>query len=313
MPKTSGLGDNFYIGGFDLSGDLSSLDQISGGPAAINVTAIKSFGNERIGGLRTGDLQFTSFFNFSGSASAPSFPATTVAQVSTYPFPVLVTISAGTITDVTVNGSSVGSTDGTYVLPALGSITVTYTGSPTWTWTAVGAEHDILSTLPRADTIGSYLRGTTLLNPSYCINGRQIGYDPTRDNTGNLTMKVEVQSDGYGGEWGKQLTAGLRADTAATTGAFVDDNGAGSTHGAQAYLQLVEFAGTSVDVKVRHCTTSGGTYADLIDLGTLTAIGGTRGTVTGTVNRFLKVVTSGTFTLATFAVVFVRNPVAVSF
>ena len=31
--KMSGLGDNFLIGGYDLSGDVSALSQISGGPA----------------------------------------------------------------------------------------------------------------------------------------------------------------------------------------------------------------------------------------------------------------------------------------
>jgi len=313
MAKQSGLGDNFYIGGYDLSGDLSSVDQISGGPALIDVTSIKDYANERIGGLRDGDLQFTSFWNSTISVSNPSFPLTTVPYVSTYAFPVLVTITGGTVTNVTVNGSTVGTGDGTYVLPALGTITVTYTGSPAWTWTAVGTEHSALSTLPTTDRIASYLRGTTLLNPAFCINGKQINYDPTRDNTGNLTLKVEVQANGYGGEWGKQITAGLRADTTATTGSAVDDNGAGSTFGAQAYLQLVEFAGTSVDVKVQHCTTSGGSYTSLIDFGSLTAVGAVRGVAAGTVNRYLEVVTSGTFTLATFAVVFMRNQLAVSF
>jgi hypothetical protein len=152
-----------------------------------------------------------------------------------------------------------------------------------------------------------------LLNPTYCVNGKQINYDGTRDNTGNLTAKVEVQANAYGGEWGKQLTAGLRSDTTGTTGAYVDDNGAGSTFGAQAYLQLVELAGTSVDVKVQHCTTSGGTYSTLIDFGSLTAVGSARVAATGTVNRYLEVVTSGTFTLATFAVAFTRNAAVVTF
>jgi hypothetical protein len=313
VAKSSGLGDNFYIGGYDLSGDVSSVDQVSGGPALIDVTGIKSYANERIGGLRDGDLQFTSFFSFAGTATAPSFPTTTTPVSNTYGVPVVVTISGGTVTNVSVNGSTAGTADGTYILPYLGTIAVTYTGSPTWTWATEGREHDILSTLPRTDTIASYFRGTTLLNPTFCVNGKQINYDGTRDNTGNLTAKVEVQGNAYGGEWGKQLTAGLRSDTTATTGAYADDNGAGSTFGAQAYLQLVELAGTSVDVKVRHCTTSSGTYADLIDFGSLAAVGAVRGTVSGTVNRYLEVVTSGTFTLATFAVAFVRNQAAVTF
>lgn len=241
MAKTSGLGDNFYIGGYDLSGDVSSVDTLTGGPALIDVTAIKQSANSRIGGLRDGDWQFTSFFN-----------------------------------------------------------------------AAAGAEHPILSTLPTGDTIATYFRGTVLQSPAASIRGKQLNYDPTRDNTGNLTLKVEVQSDQYGMEWGEQLTAGLRTDTTATTGAAVTDT-AGTTFGAQAYLQLVAFTGTSVDVSVTHATTSGGTYTSLLDFGSLTAIGTARATASGTVDQYLKVATTGTFTVATFAVCFVRNPVAVTF
>lgn len=310
--KTSGLGDNFYIGGYDLSGDLASVDQISGGPALLNVTPISKSANVRIGGLRDGSMQFTTFFENSSAVSSPAVPATTVAQVSTYNFPVLVNVIGGTVSNVAVNGSNVGSGDGTYLLPALGTIILTYSAAPTWAWTLVGTEHNALSALPRTDTIASYFRGTALGNPAACVNGKQLNYDGTRDNSGNLTLKVEVQGNGFGLEWGQMITAGLRTDTTATTGAAYD-LGAGNTHGAQAYLQLVDLVGTSVDVKVRHCTTSGGTYADLIDFGSQAAIGSFRGTAAGTVNEFLKVVTSGTFTYATFAVAFMINTAAVSF
>jgi hypothetical protein len=292
---------------------VSAISQLSGGPALLDVTPINASANVRIGGLRTGDLQFTTFFEYSnGPASAPSFPLTTVPVTSTYYVPVLVVISGGTVTNVAVNGSNVGSGDGAYLLPALGTIAVTYTGSPSWTWSTQGTEHDALSPLPVSDAIASYFRGTALLNPCASILGRQLNYDPTRDSTGNLTMAVEVQSDGYGLEWGVQLTAGLRTDTTATTGSYVDDNGAASSFGAQAYMQLIEFAGTSVDVKIEHCTTSGGSYSSLIDFGAQTGIGAWRQPVsnTTTVDRYLKVVTSGTFEYATFAVHWTRNAVA---
>ena len=178
------MGDNFYIGGYDLSGDVSALSQIGGGPAAGDVTPINSYGNQRIGLLRSGDLQFTTFFEYSGPASTPDFPATTVPYVSTYFVPVLVTIAGGTVTDVNVNGTDMVLTgDGTVLLPALGSIAVTYTGDPTWTWSTQGTEHDALSPLPRTDTIGSYFRGTALLNACASIMGKQLNYDPTRDAT----------------------------------------------------------------------------------------------------------------------------------
>lgn len=63
MAKQSGLGDNFYVGGYDLSGDTASLDSISGGPALIEVTGINKSAFERIGGIRDGHIEWTSYFN----------------------------------------------------------------------------------------------------------------------------------------------------------------------------------------------------------------------------------------------------------
>src|SRR5215471_14582410 len=64
MAKGSGLGDRFYVDGYDLSGDVASLDQMSGGPAPLDTTALNQFANSRIGGLRDGTLSFTTFFNY---------------------------------------------------------------------------------------------------------------------------------------------------------------------------------------------------------------------------------------------------------
>jgi hypothetical protein len=308
MAKQSGLGDNFYIGGYDLSGDVSSLDAISGGPALIDVTSIKKSANERIGGQRDGSMKFTTWFEFSSAVTNPGVPSSGTPYVSTYNFPVLVTITGGTGTQVNINGVNQGSFDGTYLLPALGTITLTYSVAPTWAWVGEGTEHNALSILPRTDTIGTYFRGTAVGSSVACINGKQLNYDFTRDNKGALSAQVEIDANGFGLEWGEQLTPGIRIDTTATTGTARDD-GAGSTFGAQAYLQLIELQGTSVDVTITHCTTSGGSYTTLMDFGAQTAIGSFRQSVsnTTTVNEFLKVVTTGTFTYAAFAVAFMRN------
>lgn len=310
MAKSSGLGDNFYVGGFDLSGDVASVDKISGPTALLEAASIKNFAEARIPGLRSGSMQFTTYFENSGTTTAPAVPATTVPLTNPYNWPVFVTVAGGTVTGVNINGSSAGTGDGTYVLPALGIITLTYSVAPTWTWLAVSTEHNGLKLLPRTDVVATYMRGTAQGNVAASCNGVQLNYDGTRDNTGNLTMQTQVTADKYGVEWGYQLTAGLRVDTAATVGtAYVDT--AASAFGAQAYLQLVALVGTSVDVSITHSTTSGGTYTSLIDFGSMTAVGSARGSVanTATVDQYLKVVTTGTFTYAQFAVVFVRNPV----
>jgi hypothetical protein len=311
MSKQSGLGDNFYIGGYDLSGDVASLDSISGAIGVLDVTPVNKSANVRLYGLRSGDLQFTSYWESTLTVTSPGVPSSTTPYVSTYNFPVLVTVIGGTGTQVAINGVNQGSFDGTYLLPALGTITLTYSVAPTWSWIKVGTEHDALSGLPRSDVVATYFRGAAVGNAAASVLGKQLNYDPTRDSSGNLTLKVEVMGNAYGMEWGTQLTAGIRTDTAATTGAFYD-NGAAYNFGAQAYLQILDFVGTSVDVTITHATTSGGSYTTLIDFGAQTGIGSFRQSVSNvtTVNEFLKVATAGTFTYAAFAVMINVNKTA---
>lgn len=242
MAKQSGLGDNFYVAGFDLSGDVNSVDQISGGPNPLDFTTINKSANVRQGALRSGEMDFTTFLD------------PTVAHLA-------------------------------------------------------------LKGLPTADVIMTYARGTALGGDAACCNAKQVGYDPTRATDGSILLKVTGQSNSFGLEWGKQLTAGLRTDSAATIGAAWDD-GAPSSFGGQAYFQLVAFTGTSVTIDIQHATTSGGTYASTgLTSQAFTGIGAQRVAIANnvTIDEFLKVVTTGTFSNAVFSVVFMRNPVAVVF
>src|SRR6187402_237329 len=63
MAKQSGMGDNFYIDGYNLSGDVQSLSRVGGGPNPGDVTSIDKSAFERIGLLRDGAMEFTTFFN----------------------------------------------------------------------------------------------------------------------------------------------------------------------------------------------------------------------------------------------------------
>ena len=71
--------------------------------------------------------------------STPSVPSSTVPAVNTSPLPATVVVSGGTVSNVVVNGVSVGSGDGTYTVPPGQSITLTYSSAPTWTWTLQSA------------------------------------------------------------------------------------------------------------------------------------------------------------------------------
>lgn len=63
MAKTSGLGDAFYIGGYDLSGDIGALAQVAMPIATLDVTGISKSAHERLYGKSGGEIDFTSYFN----------------------------------------------------------------------------------------------------------------------------------------------------------------------------------------------------------------------------------------------------------
>lgn len=241
MAKQGALGARFAIAGFDISGDVSSIDQMSSPTGVFDVTGLPSYGHERIYGLRDADWQITTFFNITA-----------------------------------------------------------------------GQEHPALSQLPRGDAVACFQLSSTLQDVAAAISAKQINYDPTRDNTGALNLKTELKANGYGMEWGESLTAGWRTDTAATAGPFIDDT-AGTAFGGQAYFQLVSFTGTSVTIDIQSATTSGGSYATTgLTSQAFTGIGAQRVAVanTTTISRYLKVVTTGTFTVAKFLVVFNRNKIS---
>lgn len=241
MSKQSGLGDALYVSGYDLSGDITAIGTIAGGPDPRECTAIDKSGMERIGGVRSGSIVCTSWF------------------------------------DSANNGA-----------------------------------HDRYSALPTTNQLVSYKRSTLLGAPSADLLALQVGYEGERSDDGDLTFEVEsLSTGGYPLEWGKQLTAGKRTDGTATNGAGVDW-GASSAFGIAAYLHVFAFTGTSVTVKIQESGDNGvgDPWADVAGAAFTAATGVTFQRVqTGTgltVERWLRAVTTGTFTNTVFAVSAVR-------
>ncbi|HEY6494943.1 MAG TPA: hypothetical protein VIZ43_16840 [Trebonia sp.] len=311
MAKQGGMGFRWIVGGFDISGDISALDNIHGGPALGDFTDITQSARERKGLLRDGGMAATAFMDAAnahpvlsalptadvemmalvpplviGSPAAclnakqigydpsrpadgsltlktegqgsgfglewglaltagvrtdttatngaaldggngfatPAVPSSGTPVTSTSPLPATVVVSGGTVSNVVVNGVSVGTGDGSYTVPAGQAITLTYSAAPTWAWTLQTA------------------------------------------------------------------------------------------FGAQAYLQVTAFAGTSVTVAVQD-SADNSSFAAVTGL-TFTAVTAAPNTQrlatanTATLRRYVRVATTGTFTSASFAVMLNRNPVA---
>lgn len=87
------------------------------------------------------DTAATNGSTFDGAAglTAPAVSASGAPVTNPSPMPVSVVVTGGTVSNVVVNGLSVGTGDGTYTLPQGAAITLTYSVAPTWTWTATSA------------------------------------------------------------------------------------------------------------------------------------------------------------------------------
>jgi rhodanese-related sulfurtransferase len=242
MAKQSGLGDNLYVDGVDLSGDTGGIGNASGGISLLDVTAIDKSAMERIGGIRSGQIEWSSWWNPANS-------------------------------------------------------------------------HLALRTLPMTDRIVTYFRGTALGSPAAALVAKQINYDHTRGADGSFSAALSAESNGYGLEWGIQLTPGKKTDATATNGTGVDTT-ASASFGGQFYLQVFALTGTSVTVKVQD-SADNATFADITGatFAAATGPGAQRLQLgpTATVRRYIRAISTGTFTNAVFAVVAVKNTSAVTF
>jgi hypothetical protein len=247
MTKQTGLGDNLYYGGYDISGDVGSLSKISGSQAVLDVTGINKSAHERIGGLRDGGIDFSAFFNPGPSANAA---------------------------------------------------------------------HLVLSPLSRNDAQAAYFHQPSLGGPAAACVAKEIDYPGTRGNDGSLTFAISMQANGFGLEWGKQLTAGKRTDTAATNGSSIND-GAATSFGFSAYLQMFAFTGTDATVTIQDsadnatwANVTGGSFAQITSSTPQAQRIATSNTAT--LRQYVRVITTtvGGFTNLQFAVMYSRFPIA---
>jgi hypothetical protein len=253
MAKESGLGAGLLLAGYDITGDVTALGRIGGGPKLTEAcTGIDKQAYERLGLQRDGSMAVTSWFN----------PASNMS-------------------------------------------------------------HDRLGNLPTTDVQAQYWHRQVIARPVACIVAKQANYDGNRASDGSFTFETEFPGNAFGLEWCTGLTAFKRSDTTATNGTGVDlasgTFAGSSTFGLQAYLQVFSFTGTSVTIKLQESSDNGGgdAFADVTGGGftAVTAIGHERiqTSRTQTVERYLRVVTTGTFSQCTFAVAVQRNDTLTAF
>lgn len=311
MAKQSGLGARLLVGGYDLSGDIQALDQINGSLAALDVTGIDKSAHERIGGLRDGSMSFTSFFNNAKAHPVLSSLPTGDVQMQFW-VPPLAAAAVPTVACLNAKQVDYDPTRGTS-----GELTSKTQGQGN----GFGLEWCMpLTPGLRTDTAatdGPALDcGAGFTTPAVPASGTPVtNTSPLAATvvvTGGTVTGVSVGGVSVGAGDGTYTVPAGQAIALTYSAAPTWTWALGSAFGAQAYLQVTQFAGTSVTVTVEQ-SDDNSTWTPLIAFTAVTAApAGQRAAVSNTtaVGRYLRVSTSGTFTSATIAVAMARNPVA---
>ena len=236
MAKQAGLGDAFYIGGYNLSGDVSSVDTVSARRATIDTPVLEKSAMVRLPGMADGEISFTSWFD-----------------------------------------------DGTDL------------------------SHTALKTLATTDNEVLYCRGIAADSPAAMLVAKQINYDFTRATDKALSASIQCLSNGTALEWGVLLQA--EATHSSATSSSSKDDSASSSAGLAAVLQIVSINSGTPTFKIMDSANN----SDWADLVSFTAVANgnepasERVSVTGTVNRYLRVTSTGTFSNAKFIIGYRRG------
>lgn len=246
MAKQSGLGDQLFVHGYDLSGDVSAVGTLASPNALLDMTGIDKSAHERIYGLSDGQITFNHFFN-----------------------------------------------------------------------DAANAEHDALKAKGSgADRVVTYFKGSAIGNMAAGLVAKQINFDWNRNADGTLMGTSDFQGNGYNLDYCEQLTAGKITHASASNGSS-HNYGAATANGLAGYCQAFSLTSGSPTVKIQSSSDDGGSdaFADVsgATFGVVAANTGyhfVTSSLTASIEQYLRVVTTGTFSTLVFAVCVTRFPVA---
>jgi len=235
MAKKSGLGQQIFVHGYDLSGDVATIDNAGSPRNLLDITAINAPANERLVGLSDGNISVSSWFNDSTEQ-----------------------------------------------------------------------EHDALSGLVTTDRIVTWAFGATRGDVAACLVAKQLNYDASRGTDGSLSFSVDTQADGISLDWCNTLTTGKETHSSAGSSTSRDD-GAGTTAGMVAYLEITDCDSGTPTVTIQESSDNGSSDA-WVNVLSFSAVGyasaptAERVTSSGTVERYLRITTTGTFSNLDFCV-----------
>ena len=163
-----------------------------------------------------------------------------------------------------------------------------------WFDAATGFSHDAFSSIS-GDSEVIMSMGTSRGDAACGMVADQATYNVDRSTGAALATTVEFStSDGNGLNWGVLLTDGPEQTDSSATNSTSVDNGASSSNGAIGVISVESLASGTATVKIQH-SSDNATFADLITFTNVTGRTSELISATGTVNRYLRLQSSGTF------------------
>ena len=161
--------------------------------------------------------------------------------------------------------------------------------------------------LPTVDQDIMIPLGASIGDEAVCVIAKESDYTVSGASGSPISVSLSYVINSSAPEFGKMLTAHDDTHSSASSNASVD-NSASSASGGSAYLQMFSLTSGTATVKIED-SANNSSWADLTGGGFTAATGVTaeRITFTGTVRRYVRVTTTGTFSNAKFACAIVRS------
>jgi len=325
MAKQSGRGAGFYIAGYDLSGDVSAVNSITGGHAVKEVTAIDKSAVERMLLTRDGSMDISSWFDTAAASQHIAFKALPSTDV-------LATFATGTALASAVanlmakqvtydldrgeDGSLAAKTNVVGNAYGLDWGKLLTTGKQTIVTAANGTGVDLgIGEMPAALTITA----NTKANPSVVTASAAHGMATGNSVTITGSNSTPVIDGNWPITWVGATRFSVPVDTSAgaagTAGAIVRTS---TSFGALMYVQCFTHGSNTITIHVEHSADNGSAdaFADVAGLTTAALAAQSAGLViastssTAIVKRYARIVTAGAFANAIICVSLVRYPVA---
>lgn len=308
--KQGGLQQKLLVGGYDLSGNAQALDGVHGGPATGDVTTIDQAAHSRLGLQRDGGASVATLMDPALAHPVLAALPTADEQAMYMLNPLAVGSPVAACIAKQIDYDQNRAANG--MLTQKTQFDSNAYGLEWCTALTAGVRSDSTATNGTAlDQGGGFTTPAVPLTTVPVTNTSPV--PATVVVTGGTVTNVAVNGVTAGaGDGTYTVPSGQTIAvtySAAPTWAWTLQ----TAFGAQAYLQVTQVTGTSVTVTVQH-SPDNSTWSTLAVFTAVTAAPATqRLTASGTVGRYLRAITTGTFSAASFAVAVAVNPVAASF